>query len=318
MSKVSKPKVQMEVLSAKDLPTNLTFDFNCRHPSRGSKAYKEMMKTLQEKPEDFIVNNAGIYIANGKHILDGGHTYLAIQDCKKEGVALDNVFVKVMYLNDLSPKEMAERSIFLNNRTTPPEHGIRDLKGEWELIKNNLNPKYAELIEYRPNTNPNAKFKVGFLAALLHAWTADSAEKSYSDSGQVARYFNLEKHKNIVRKVDTAVELYSQIAKDLAKDKKIRELDDVTEDKRTYLPNGEVLDVGLPKSLVLPVFAAFGKLLNADGEWKNGVDPVKVWQRKKSEMVQRLLKSYRESGRNANRMAKQKDCYVQAQVALLQ
>lgn len=318
MSKITKPKVHMEVVCAAELPTNLTFDFNCRHPSRGSKAYKEMMKTVQESPEDFIVNNAGIYIANGKHILDGGHTYMVFQDCKKEGIDLSRVFVKVVHLEDLSPKQMAERSIFLNNRTTPPEHGIRDLKGEWDLIKNNLNPKYAELIEYRPNTNPNARFKVGFLASLLNAWVADSAEKSYGDSGQVARYFNLEKHKNLVRKVDQAVELYSLIAKDLAKDKKIKELDDVTPDKRTYLPNGDVLDVGIPKSLVLPLFAAFGKLLTPEGEWKNNVDPAKVWQRKRSEMVTRLIKSYREAGRNANRMAKGREVYTQCQVALLQ
>lgn len=303
------------ILPAKELAGNLSFEYNCRSPSRGSRAYKQMRITIAEEPSTFLSRNSGITIANGKYVLDGGHTYLAIKDAKEAGEDLSSVSVKVVRHNGLRNDEMVVISRGLNTQVTPPLRGERDLKGDWDLIKEALDTKYFDLFEFRPHTKPGAPYKVDFLVALLHAVSGAAGEKAYSNKGLIVRLFNAEKYQPYLDLLNESIELYSLIAKDLSKHQRVQRMTGVNKSRELRLPNGDAIKPFVPDAYIFPLFCAFANLLDENVAWKK--DPTKAWNEAKEKMITQLIADYRAHGKVPGKIGRMRDVYQNATVSLL-
>ena len=310
-TKVSIPVIKIEMVAGSKIPSSWDFKYNCRVPSKGSKAYKDMMETLANEPAEFVHRNSGIHVANDKHILDGGHTWLALRDAKAEEYDLSEVFVRVSYYNNLKPLEMAEKSKFLNNKVTPPLRGEKDIMGEWDGLKKSLAKKYEDLYEFRPNTKPSAPFKVDFLVALLHALTGDTAIRSYTGKGILVRLYKDTKYESVIKHINIAIELYSHIVKDIAEIKKFHNLTGVVDNKPMTLPDGSKVNTKIPEGYIWPLFGAFSLALDEEGNWKDS--PIEIWKASRTKMVQQLLTDYRKDdvgNRHYNKLGKSREAYL--------
>jgi hypothetical protein len=307
-------QMAMDIIPVADIPKNWTFEYNCRNPARSSKAYKDMRHTLAEEPAKFNDFNCGIHVANKKYILDGGHTYMAIQDARNEGIDISLAQVKVFYYEGLSNRDMAEKSKYLNNKVTPPLSGEKDLLGVYDTMKVLLDKKYDDVFEFRPNTKPKAAYDVKFLIAILNALTAATGELSYSGKGVLNRLYTEDKYALELKLLNDAIELYGTVYHDLAANKQVQKMDAVKVGKVTRLPNGTESDVYIPEGYVWPVFASFKTLVSSDGEWKE--DPTKLWNKQKKHLINQLLLSYRNNGKNPTKLGKDKEAYLFMQVAL--
>ncbi len=304
-----------EIIPASKLPRNLKFDFNCRAPSRGSKAYKDMIHTLETEPQKFNAWNCGIHIANNVEVLDGGHTSLAIWDARDKGFDLNGVLVRVFWYDDLKPHEMAEKSKFLNNKVTPLLRGEKDVMGDWDSLKAHLDGKYLELFEFKPNTKQGA-LKVDKLVGMLNALTADTGERSYSGPTALVRlYKDGTKYQKFLKRINDAIDLYSVIALDLATDKKVLAIDGTKQGRTMKLPDGKVAPNYVPDAYIWPVFSAFSLQLDENGDWKT--DPQKLWKNVKTKMVSQLNKEARARNSDPTKVGKSREVYLALQRSVL-
>ena len=311
------PSVNTYVISAAELPKDISFEYNARSPSRASRAYKSMRETLAKQPERFIELNGGISLASGRYILDGGHTVSAVMDAIKE----DNVDPKRVHLavrdyGEKSPTEMGALSAALNRRVTPPLMGEKDLEGVWNPIKEQLSSKLQGLFEFRPNTKPDAPYDVSFLVALLHAWTETKADRAYSGKGQLVRLFHADKYSRVLPLLNEALDLYAHVYKTIVGDKKLQKLQGspINLENEVVLPNGERFQGTVPESMVWPTFASLSALMNDRGEWTS--EPKAELTKKWGKIVKQITEDYKTAGFNPGQYGKSKDAYLNANIAL--
>jgi hypothetical protein len=310
----------MEIIPASELPKNISFEYNSRYPSKASHAYKSMREQLVINPADFVNLNSGITIANKKYILDGGHTFKAIEDAIKEDkLDPEQVKVKVIHYDNLTPAEMARMSKGLNNKVTPPLIGQKDLEGAWDKLKKMLDKQYQKFYEFRPNTRPGAPFKVDTLVALLHAWTVSPAERCYSGKGLLVRLYSDDKYESTLEYINAAIEVFSYITKDLTEDPQMQKLNGYRERKKTTLPNGEEISGNLPQAYIWPIFASYYSLLERAPE---GTDSIvrffkKVYNEKRTQHIKQLLDDYKLADKNPTKLGKTDRAYLKQAVVVL-
>lgn len=309
------PESAVTVIPVSELKPNLTVDFNCRSPSRHSKAYLSMREVLRDAPEMFVKLNGGMTLAN-RHILDGGHTYLAIQDAIAEGDLEDpsKAFVRVTDMGDLSNDEMAMRSVALNRRVTPPLIGEKDLLGHWEMLKIFTQP--LGNFEFRPNTVPEANYTVSFLVALLNGWTSKTAEKSYSSKGSLVRLYSDDKYMNILPLLPQMIEVYSFIYEALGNEEKlVAKLIGYRADREVVLPNGKTITGFIPESYLWPAYGALQMLVDEQGELTK--DPIELIKSRMPAIVKTLLADYKKSGSGPAKYGKDSINYLNMTVCVL-
>ncbi len=307
-------KTFVHVVNGKDLKTNLNFDFNTRSPSRRSKAYISMRETLKDSPESFIHLNGGITVA-GDHILDGGHTYLAIRDAISAGeVDPARIQIRVTEMGDLTKDEMAERSVALNRRVTPPLAGERDLLGHWDKLKAHTHP--IGIYEFRPNTNPAAKYDMSMLIAMLSAWQSKTAEKSYSNKGGLVRLYHDDKYTLLLPLLPKMIEVYSAIYETLLGETKvINTLAGYNAQRVVTLPNGATVQGYLPEAYIWTIFGAFRSLIDSKGELTQ--DPIALLKSKKKAIIKTLIEDYKKSGSGPAKYGKDNVNYLNMTIAIL-
>lgn len=317
----SRTEVNVYVLSAAELPKDISFDYNARVPSRASRAYKSMRDTLRDNPERFLELNGGISLAHGRFVLDGGHTVTAIMDAiKEDSIDPSRIHLLVRDYGELTATEMERRSAALNRRVTPPLVGERDLEGDWQPIKEALSPKYHPLFEFRPNSKPNAPFGVEFLVALLNAWSETKGEKSYASKGKLVRHYTPLKYSRIMPKLNEAIDFWSHLYKAFLDERRVMALDccrSPTKEKKApevTLPNGERVIGFIPEALMWPTFAAFSALLDEEGEWV--AEPRTELARRKNKLVRQLVTDYKASGSDPGAYGKRPTNYLNAIIAL--
>jgi hypothetical protein len=315
--------MKTSTVTVDQLPKNVSFEYNCREPSKSSKAYKMMREQLKNAPEAFVELNTGIVLANDRYVLDGGHTILALMDALKEGeIDPKKVKVRVTFMDRLSPEEMAKRSVGLNTKVTPPLRGEKDIQGHWEVLKRNLDAKHEKLFEFKPNTNPGAQYLVDFLVAIIHGWSGHSPERCYAGKGVLVRLFTPEKYARFLPYLSLALEWWSFIYQELAKDSKVKSWDGVRKDRTVTLPDGTEFQGFVPEAYVWPLFTAFHQvILKALKEgWlvaETRKELEKRWTQKKRKMLTVLAGDYRDAGNSPTRMGKSSDTYLHQTVALL-
>lgn len=313
--------METTVITAKELPKNLSFQFNPRAPSPSSRAYKLMRATLETAPESFVELNTGIVIANGKFVLDGGHTILAIQDAIREAkVDATKVRLRVTWMKDLSEEQMVQRSVSLNTKVTPPLRGEKAIQGFWNVLEKNLNDEFQPFFEFKPNTKPGAKFHVDFLVALLHGWQEHSPERSYASKGVLVRLFTADKYQRLLPFLNLSVEWWSFIYQEMLKDKRVMKWEGVNEERTAILPNGKDVKGFIPEAYVWPVYAAFHTIIaKQQGALVKDVRKAieEAWDAKKVKMLNKLAADYKEQGFNPTRLGKTSEVYLHQVVALL-
>lgn len=310
----------VNVMSAEEFISRINpkkaFAFNARLPSTKSKAYQEMLKTLREEPQAFFYRNAGVFIANEEYLLDGGHTYLALKNAKElEDISISEVQLKVTEESGLTNEEMVDRAKGYNTRVSPPLRGIRDLEGEFADLEGHLG-SYGPQFEFRPGTNPNAAYKVDFLIALLNALEGKlKLWRSYASKGVLVRLYTKDKYGLIIEHLVIAIELWSQIYKDLLKNPKVIKWQGVSKDRTVILPTGETVKGSIPEGYMWPIFSAFSKLLDEGGSWK--MNPLKAWKVGQEKLINIVSRAHTEYARNPNAIGKAEPVYLKAAVALL-
>jgi hypothetical protein len=315
--------METQVISATEIPKTLSYEYNCRNPSKTSRAYRKMRDQLRANPAAFVELNSGVVIANGKYVLDGAHTLLAIQDAIREGeVDAKQVHVRVTWMRDLSKEQMAERSVGLNTKVTPPLRGEKWLLGHWDAIEAKLDEKLRPLYRFKPGTAPEARYEVDFLVALLHAWQERSPERAYSSKGVIVRLYTPEKYQLLLPLLNVAVDWYSRLYEDLVSEKKMQSFEGVHPDREVVLPNGKRIKGMLPEAYVWPVFSAFhtlaAKAIKAGtGHKQFRAQLDEVWAERRSRMVNKLVLDYRENGASPTRLGKDSEAYLHQVVAAI-
>jgi hypothetical protein len=306
--KVLLTKITTEVMSAEEfLKNSYSLIYNVRDPSRRYLPYKAMLRQLKIAPQNFFNKNSGVTIANDEFLIDGGNTSLALSDAQFQGCDLSQVRVKVTRMHDLSVEQMKDASRGLNYKTQQPNYGIRDLEGAWNNIKAILSDKYKHLFEFRPNSMPNAPYKVTFLVALIHALNSRVADKSYSSKGVIAKNYTDEKYQKVLPLLNEAIEIYSMIHKDLAASPIVSTFNGRSK-RLTILPNGEAVKPTIPAGYLFPVFSAFAYALTKDGRWI--ANPTAIWEQSKDSIIALLDQRYKKCGKNANKVGKDRTTYV--------
>lgn len=312
---VNQSTTNVHSISGSELKTSMSFDYNCRSPSRRSKAYLSMRETLKDAPELFYDLNGGITIA-GNYILDGGHTYLAVRDAIKSGELTDpsRVHVKVTDMGNLSKDEMAMRSVALNRRVTPPLAGEKDILGHWDKLKTVTKP--LKNFEFRPNTNDNARYDVSFLVALLNGWQSKTAEKSYSSKGSLVRLYNDDKYAAILPLLPEMINTYSFIYEMLINDEKaINKLAGYVPNRVVTLPNGSKIEGYIPEAYIWSIYGAVQSIINEEGALEQ--DPQELIERKKTSIVKTLLADYKRTGSAPAKYGKDGASYLNMKIAIL-
>jgi hypothetical protein len=272
-----------------------------------------------ENPDAFVDLNSGITLANDKYILDGGHTYKAIEDAINEDkVDATRIKIKIIKLSNLSNEDMARTARGLNTKVTPPLIGEKDLEGAWDSLKANLDKKYQKFYEFRPNTQPGAPFKVDTLVALLHAWTVSPAERCYSGKGLLVRLYSDDKYETALEYVNQAIEFFAYITKDLTDDKQLQKLNGYRERKKTVLTNGEIIHGNLPQAYIWPIFASYHHLLETMPDPNKALDYlVKLYATKRTQHIKQLLEDYKTYDKNPTKLGKTDRAYLNQVIILL-
>lgn len=314
--------IAFEIIDATKLPATWHYEYNARQPSPISKAYKAMRQTIENEPASFLRKNGGIVLVNDEYILDGGHTYLAIMDARKDGQDVSQVRVKVFKEHSDNIKDIVLQSEGLNDRVTPPLYGIRDLKGDWDGIKHFLDKKYAKWFQFRPNANPTAAYEVKFLVALLHGWWPGAnregkVSQAYANKGVLVKLYDEDKYRPILERINDAIDLWSYVAKTIAElpEKEKRKVGSI-KDGYMRLPNGEEIQVSIPEPFIWLIYCALGVLIDKNGQWTVN-DPKAVLEERWGAMWKVLAKEYKENGSNFGYLGKNQLAYANIRSALV-
>ncbi|MCC6677532.1 MAG: AIPR family protein [Phycisphaerales bacterium] len=191
-----------------DLPSDLD-DFmrvNPRVPNRtdsnrlSGPVPKAILQTLRESPEDMALKNAGIFFlvasaeqtkgkggvgllnvhlddADTHGIVNGGHTYAAIQQAREDADeeelrALRSAFVRLHFLKGVPEEKVVEIAEGLNRSKQVQIPSLENLKGSFDIIKNALLGKPgADQIAYREG-DPGDVY-IGELISFIEMFNLD-------------------------------------------------------------------------------------------------------------------------------------------------
>ncbi len=172
-----------------ELPKGLPYGPNARNASLNAKPAKEMLKTLSEEPEKFILYNGGIMLIAesidakridggdfkvkieliepteddegdflGQGVLNGGHTYKAITHAfhglhtKRESYPnIYKAYVQVSVAVGIDEQEIAKISRARNLSLSVPLYALRNLNKDWSAIEKALPEEYRKNVVFKPN-----------------------------------------------------------------------------------------------------------------------------------------------------------------------
>ena len=179
----------------------LPLDANVREPIPSKTGpYYDMCYTLRNHPEDFFENNLGIsvvasrveqrsktsfrlFFEPGTGILNGGHTQLAILNCKDDpntGKAIIRITVRA---KKYELDRIAQIAAAQNSSTGVKPYSIAEKKGLFQAIKRSLaEEKEKQIIWYEGRRVPdNIGLQAEDLIALINVFNIDEYFSCYSN-----------------------------------------------------------------------------------------------------------------------------------------
>ncbi len=175
----------------KYLPRGLKYGPNARYATLESKPAKEMLNTLSSDPKSFVYKNNGIMIVAervkvdgqviemwcqepeptdtedviGHGVLNGGHTYLVLEHVldsseERDRAAHDDASVLITLAIGISQDDIASISRARNTSQNVPLHALRNLAGDWSILKKHLPGTVRTRVAFKPNDPdaPNAEY----------------------------------------------------------------------------------------------------------------------------------------------------------------
>lgn len=326
---------------ARDLPLGFKFGPNARYASLKNRPAKEMLQTLEADPESFVFKNNGIMVVanaikvEGNHVevvchepeedddspghgvLNGGHTYKVLQEVlgnpsAKFAVVGDAACVVLTVAIGVPEEEIWKISRARNTSEKVPLHALRELAGDWSVLKQYLPAASRALVAFKPNDPeaPNEEYDVTDLVrrlALLNnrLFPAEKGEhpvKAYTSVGTLVKQFDQAAFVEVAPLLEDALHLEELVYRHWHDNKgkgpekiAITKASGVTTEK-TMLLSGGVVELSLPAPFVLPVIAAF-RVFIRDGKWHEPVDA--LWERFGPRTIAALWEAYKEQGKSS-------------------
>lgn len=219
-------KMCIAVVNIKDLTEELDEwrEVNPREVNLSSGVSNQIMKTLLEKPEDFILRNRGLTIIanhveydnqlkvirlemgeksrNG--VLDGGHTLMNIRKYLENEEEPRDAYVRLEILEGIGDIDETVKIVDARNRSTQVKNvAFENLLGHLDPLKNILSKElYADKIAYKENelAEDDTKKEVAIEEILSYVLCFDAEDfdhnthpiKAYSGKASVVKHY--EKH----------------------------------------------------------------------------------------------------------------------------
>lgn len=322
-------------------------EVNVRDTNVRGEVYNAIMDTLKNYPGEMIFRNLGItilapkvefdnktnmvtveFLDRNKHgIANGGHTFSAIREVIRDGLAPDALMsvVKVeCIIGELSSDELVDIVDGRNRSRAAQSHSLENLRESYKPIERVLNnPRYKDRISYSEfEVNENGKRKdISIREILSYIYCLDGTFnksthpiQAYSAKATVVDFYSANKETLVkASKILTEIlELRDIIYRDFPKayntiGGKFGSLETmgVSKSKEPRLLRflDGVAEYIYPDAFVYPILAGFRKYVDHRGDWSWKKNPVQVWEAKKLDVASAIQDAVSFS-QNANRMGK--------------
>lgn len=344
------------LVDMQELPDTFPLDVNPREPKMNTSVAKSLKKAVRESDTDFYLNNRGIVISARSFafdpssttvtvdlgnqcdetdkmqygILDGGHTYTAIIQERKNIPQDVTKYVRLEIITNVN--NITRLSDARNTSVQVSDIALFNLDGKFDNINEAIiGQPYEGKIAYKDNERND--IHVYELLRLMFAFDIDrfpddsvAPIQSYSGKAQVfKRYkeaYDSEFYKLLVKELPTLVNLYDVIEVELHEKyveyKKelgtaiprfggVRGIDNKDDASSFFLKNP--MQYTISSGYLYPIFGAFRALLSYDEEehkldWM--FDPVTIW----NEVGKSLTQNTFESSSNPQLAGKDKQLWL--------
>lgn len=326
-----------------ELPQELKLGPNARYAKLTNKPSREMLDTLRNDPESFVFKNNGMMVVAdsisvkgndvtitckepgpdddfpGHGVLNGGHTYAALREALKrsrdgnrEYKNVSDASVIMTIAIGVEEDEIWRISRARNTSEKVPLHALRELAGDWAILKEHLPEQSRKLVAFKPN-EPGAEeapYDVTDLVrrlallnnAMFPAEKGVHPVKAYTSIGGLVKQFSQKDFLKVAPLLGDAIKLEDRVvacwndARGKGEGKiAIAKASGVTRET-TVLLSGREVDLSLPAPFVLPVVAAF-RVFAKDGKWAAPLD--ELWEKYGERTVQALWETYKEQGKSS-------------------
>ncbi len=328
-------------VQAKDLPLEFKYGPNARYAELNTRAAKDMLDTLATNPESFIFKNNGIMLvaeslksegtevtlkcleteegeeAPGHGVLNGGHSYkvlhyaLSSKDPKFKEVG-EKAFVTLTVGIGIPEDEIWRISRARNTSEKVPLHALRELAGDWSIVKAHLPESSRPFVAFKPN-DPEDKHELYDTTdlirrlALLNNKMFPAEEgihpvSAYTSISSLVKKYKQADFKDIAPLLPDALKLEELIIRHWetmrgrgADRISITRASGCSTDSMLLL-SGYEAGMTLADPFVLPVIAAF-RVFIENGKWASPME--ELWEKYGPKTIQALWEAYRETGRGS-------------------
>lgn len=328
-------------VQARALPLGFKYGPNARFAELDTKAAKDMLETLENDPGSFIFKNNGMMVvaesiksegtdvsvvcneaepdedAPGHGVLNGGHTYKALQhalnskDSKFQRVA-EEAFVTLTVGIGIPEDEIWRISRARNTSEKVPLHALRELAGDWSVVKVHLPASSRHLVAFKPN-DPEAPDELYDTTDLIRRLALLNNKMFPAEQGShpVQAYTSIS---TVVKRYTPA--MFAEIAPMLPDILRLEEMvvrhwetvngkggDKIFITKASgcsaepyQLLSGYRSSITLADPFVLPVLAAF-RVFIVGGRWAQPMD--ELWEKYGPKTVRALWEAYKDIGKSS-------------------
>lgn len=335
-------------VALEDLPRTWKYGPNARHASLKAPPVKQMLATLASDPEQFVFFNNGMMVVadsikvDGKQVLiecqepeedddedqaghgvlNGGHTYLALQEALRRAENGDRDFagvgarakVVVTVGIGIPDEEIWQISRARNTSQKVPLYALRELAGDWSQLKENVPEATRQLVAYKPNDPeaPDAEYNITDLVrrlALLNnelfpAQDDQHPKSAYTSLGTLVKKYKPEHFQRVAHLLRDALKLEELAVAEYARCNTKGKADSIAITRASgcrpvprRLLSGATSEITVAEPFVLPVIAAFRPLITADGQWHKPLE--ELWAEFGPDAIQRTWAAYRDQGKSS-------------------
>lgn len=326
-----------------ELPDGLKLGPNARYARLTNKPAREMLETLRTDPESFVFKNNGIMVVAdsiavqgtkvtitckepgpddefpGHGVLNGGHTYFAIREALRRANQGQEAFrsatdasVIVTIAIGVDEDDIWRISRARNTSEKVPLHALRELAGDWAILKEYLPEKSRPLVAFKPNEPgfEDAPYDVTELVrrialinnAMFPAERGVHPVKAYTSIGSLVKQFDRKAFLDVAHLLPDVLKLEERVVhcwhtmRGKGEGKiAIARASGVSLEK-TMLISGLEVDLSLPAPFVLPIVAAF-RVFIQNGAWVAPID--ELWEKYGPRTVEALWETYKEQGKSS-------------------
>lgn len=331
-------------IRAKNLPRSFKYGPNARYASLDKKPAKEMLETLESDPASFIFKNNGIMVVAeslkasnqiveltcneaetddempGHGVLNGGHTYKcllhALQHPEKYKSVGENTCISLTVGIGIPDDEIWKISRARNTSEKVPLHALRELAGDWLILKKYLPDETRERVAFKPNDPSalDAEYDATDLVrrlALINNEMFPAQEGvhpvvAYTSIGSLVKKYEQAKFTALAPLLPDVLSLEEMVVKQWEQfnGKKtgtepklgvISKASGCSNESCTLL-SGYTASITLADPFVLPVIAAF-RVFIKNGHW--AIPLAEAWEKYGPKTVSALWEAYKEGGKSS-------------------